>query len=266
MDVKTVYGTIKLKKELLNSIKNNEFVIYLQPKFDTKTEELVGAEALIRKQVNGRIIMPDNFITKYEETGIITILDMYVLEKICKLQSKWKELKFPLIPISINESKDLFKNPNHLKVLTDIISKYNANTNLIELEMTERTVVEDISLAKNAAQNVRKLGFIVSMDDFGTGYSAFNILKDIEIDILKIDKAFFDDLENNKRAQIIIETIVKMCKRLNIKTVAEGIETKGQVKFLKEIGCDVVQGYYFSKPIPIIEFEENYLINFKGDS
>lgn len=253
-------------EELLNSIKNNEFVICLQPKFDTKTEKLVGAEALIRKQVNGRIIMPDNFIPKYEETGIIAFLDMYVLEEICKLQNKWKKLHFPLIPISINKSKDLFKNPNHLKELTDIITKYNVNTNLIELEMTERTVVEDISLAKNAAENVRKLGFIVSMDDFGTGYSAFNILKDIEIDILKIDKTFFDNLENNKRAQIIIETIVKMCKRLNIKTVAEGIETKGQVEFLKKIGCDIVQGYYFSKAIQIKEFEEKYLIECKGDA
>lgn len=247
-----------MKKELLNSIKNNEFVIHLQPKFDTKTEKLVGAEALIRKKVNERIIMPDNFIPKYEETGIITILDMYVLEEVCKLQNKWKELQFPLIPISINESRHHLKNSNHIKELTDIITKYNANTNLIELEMTERTVVEDILLAKNAAENVRKLGFIVSMDDFGTGYSAFNILKDIEIDILKIDKTFFDNLENNKRAQIIIETIVKMCKRLNIKTVAEGIETSGQMNFLKEIGCDIVQGYYFSKPISIEEFEEKY--------
>lgn len=244
-----------MDKELLNSIKNNEFIIYLQPKFDTIAEEIVGAEALVRKQKDGKLIMPNEFILEYEKTGVITKLDMYVLEEICKLQQKWRALSFPLIPISINESRHHLKNKNHIQELEEIIKKYDASANLIELEMTETTVVEDIKLAKGAAESVKKLGFIVSMDDFGTGYSSFNILKDIEIDILKIDKAFFDNLESNKRAQIIIEAIVQMCKKLGIKTVAEGIETKGQLQFLKDIGCDIVQGYYFSKPIPIEEFE-----------
>lgn len=245
--------------ELINSIKNNEFIIFLQPKFDTITENIVGAEALVRKLKDGKIIMPDEFIPKYEETGIITKLDTYVLEKVCQLQKKWRNLNLPLLPISINESRHHLKNENHIQELQEMISRYDADANLIELEMTETTVVEDILVAKHAAEAVKKLGFIVSMDDFGTGYSAFNILKDIEIDILKIDKEFFNNLENNKRAQIIIETIVQMCKKLNIKTVAEGIETKEQVGFLKKIGCDIIQGYYFSKPITILEFEEKYL-------
>lgn len=249
-----------MKEKLLNSIKNNEFIVYLQPKFNTKTEKIVGAEALIRKQIDGKIIMPDKFIPEYEKTGIITILDMYVLEEVCKLQKKWKELQFPLLPISVNQSRHHLKNKNYIKKISEIINKYDIDAKLIELEMTENTVVEDIMQAKKAAENVKKLGFIVSMDDFGTGYSAFNILKDIEIDILKIDKTFFDNLENNKRAQIIIETIVKMCKKLGIKTVAEGIETKAQIVFLKKIECDIVQGYYFLKPISIQEFEEKYLM------
>ena len=140
-----------------------------------------------------------------------------------------------------------------------MINKYQADSSLIELEMTETTVVEDLFLAKKAAESVKELGFVVSMDDSGTGYSAFNILKDIEIDILKIDKEFFKNLENNKRAQIIIETIINMCKKLKIKTVAEGIVTKQQIEFLKKIGCDIIQGYYFSKPIPVEEFENRYL-------
>lgn len=248
-----------MEEEILTAIKNNEFIIYLQPKFDTITENVVGAEALIRKQINGEIISPDKFIPRYEKTGIITILDMYVLSEVCKLQNKWKNLNFQLIPISINESRHHLKNKNHFRELEDIVKKYNANTNLIELEMTETTIVEDMKMAKKAAETVKKLGFIVSMDDFGTGYSSFNILKDIEIDILKIDKTFFDNLEDNIRAQIIIETIINMCKRLNIKTVAEGIETKGQVDFLKKLKCDMVQGYYFSKPLTIVEFENKYL-------
>lgn len=261
MDVKTKFRIeIKNSSELINSIKNNEFIIFLQPKFDIVTEKVVGAEALVRKLKDGKIIMPNEFIPQYEKTGLITKLDMYVLEEVCKLQKKWRELNLPLLPISINESRHHLKNKNHIQELQEIINRYNADANLIELEMTETTVVEDILVAKGAAEAVKKLGFVVSMDDFGTGYSSFNILKDIEIDILKIDKEFFKNLENNKRAQIIIETIIKMCKKLKIKTVAEGIETKEQVDFLKKVECDIIQGYYFSKPITIPEFEEKYLI------
>ncbi len=260
MDAKTKYG-IKGAEDFLRSVRQNEFVIYLQPKFDTQTEKIVGAEALIRKQIQNKLIMPDQFIPFYEKTGIITKLDMFVLEEICKLQKKWKEEKLPLLPISINESRHHLKNKNHIVELQEIVTKYEARTDLIELEMTENTVIEDILVAKNAAESVKKLGFIVSMDDFGTGYSSFNILKDIEIDILKMDKTFFKDLEKNERARIIIETIVKMCKRLQIKTVAEGIETKGQMDFLKQVECDVVQGFYFSKPLTIQEFEEKFLKN-----
>lgn len=248
-----------MEEKLLNSIKNNKFIIFLQPKFDTITEKIVGAEALIRKLEYGKIIMPSDFIPEYERTGIITKLDTYVLEEVCKLQRKWRKLNFPLVPISINESRHHLKNENHIRELQEMINKYQADSSLIELEMTETTIVEDIFLAKKAAKSVKNLGFIISMDDFGSGYSSFNILKDIEIDILKIDKEFFKNLENNKRAQIIIEAIIKMCKKLRIKTVAEGIETKEQVEFLKKIGCDIIQGYYFSRPISVEEFEKRYL-------
>lgn len=250
-----------MKEKLLSSIENNEFIIYLQPKFDTLTENIVGAEALIRKQIDGKIIMPNEFIQEYEETGIITKLDTFVLKEVCKLQTKWREQKFRKIPISINESRQHLKNKNHTYEMKQILKQYNADPTLIELEMTETTVVEDIMLAKKAAESVKEIGFIVSMDDFGTGYSAFNILKDIEIDILKIDKSFFSNLDSNERAKIIIESIVEMCKKLNIKTVAEGIENKSQVDFLKKIECDIIQGYYFSKPIPVEEFENKYLRN-----
>lgn len=248
-----------MEQKIEKLIENNEFVIFLQPKVDTLTEKIQGAEALIRKKVGDKIIMPDQFIPAYEKTGEIVKLDMYVLEEVCKLQQKWKKMHFPILPISINESRHHLKNPNHVEELNSVIKKYQANPNFIELEMTETTVIEDIEVAKRAGKNVHELGFLISMDDFGTGYSAFNVLKDIEIDILKIDKMFFDDLENNIRAQIIIDTIIQMCKRLNIKTVAEGIETKEQVEFLKKVKCDMIQGYYFSKPISVEDFEKKYL-------
>ena len=250
-------------KTIEQEIQANQFMIFLQGKFDTNTEQIVGAEALIRKMENNQIILPDEFIPEHERTGEIIKLDMYVLEEVCRLQSKWKKNNLPILPISINESRLHLKNPNHISELKEIIQKYDANPSNIELEMTETTVVEDIKLAKHAAQNVHELGFKISMDDFGTGYSAFNVLKDIEIDILKIDKSFFKDLETNERAQIIIQTIVEMCKKLKIKTVAEGIENSNQLQFLRKIQCDMAQGYYFSKPIPVVEFEAEYVINKK---
>ena len=130
---------------------------------------------------------------------------------------------------------------------------------MIELEMTETTVVNNVELAREAEKNVHKLGFRVSMDDFGTGYSSFSMLKNINIDILKMDKSFFDDILESKRGKIIIESIIDMSHKLNIKVVAEGIETKEQVEYLKSAGCDMIQGYIYEKPIPVIEFEEKYL-------
>ena len=247
-----------MDNKLDEEIKNGKFIIFLQPKFDILTQSVVGAEALVRKQENGKVILPDNFIPFYEKTGEIIKLDMYVLEEVCKLQNKWKKQNVRLLPISINESRHHLKNINHIKELKELIKKYNVDTNFIELVMTETTIIEDIEVAKNAEKEAHKLGFRISMDDFGTGYSAFNVLKDIEIDILKIDKVFFEGLEQNERAQIIIDTIVQMCKKLNIKTVAEGIEDKWQLDFLKKIKCDIVQGYYFSKPISISDFEKKY--------
>ena len=246
-------------RKIEEEIKENKFVIYLQGKFDTNTEKIVGAEALIRKIENEKIIYPSNFIPYYEETNEIITLDMYVLEEICKLQRKWRKQNIPILPISINESRKHLENKNHIQELKELLEKHQANPKYIELEMTETTVVQDISVAKEAAKKVHELGFQISMDDFGTGYSAFNVLKDIEIDILKIDKLFFNNIEENVRARIIIESIIDMCKKLNIKTVAEGIERKTQVDFLKKINCDTIQGYYFSKPLPVKEFEEKYL-------
>lgn len=249
----------KIKKDFEEGLKKNEFKIFMQPKFDIKTEKIVGAEALIRREKNNRLIMPNEFIKEYEEIGIITKLDMFVLESICKKLKKWKEKEYNLIPISINESRKVLYDKNHINDLKNMIDKYNINPNLIELELTETAVVEDIEKAKQAEKDVHKLGFIVSMDDFGVGYSSFYMLKNINIDILKIDKTFSDEVLEDNRGKIIIETIIEMAKKLKIKTVAEGIEKKEQIEYLRKIGCDMVQGYYYEKPINIKEFEEKYL-------
>lgn len=251
-------------KKLLNNrmqrgIKNKEFLIYLQPKFDTKTEKLAGAEALVRWKKNDKIVMPNVFIPLFEKYGLITILDNYVLEEVFSIMKSWNEKKYKLVPISVNESRQNLYDKNHLDTLIKYINQYNISPNMIELEMTETTVVNNVELAREAEKNVHKLGFRVSMDDFGTGYSSFSMLKNINIDILKMDKSFFDDILESKRGKIIIESIIDMSHKLNIKVVAEGIETKEQVEYLKSAGCDMIQGYIYEKPIPVIEFEEKYL-------
>ena len=249
-----------LEKDFEDAIKNNEFKIFLQPKFDIKTEKIVGAEALIRRQKQEKLIMPNSFIPEYEKTGIITKLDMFVFESICEKLKEWKERKYRLLPISINESRKVLYNKYHVEELGEIIKKYTINPNLIELELTETAVVKDIQSAKEAERKVHSLGFVVSMDDFGVGYSSFYMLKNINIDVLKIDKSFSDEVMEDKKGRIILESIIDMAKKLEIKTVAEGIETKLQVEYLKKIGCDMVQGYYFERPISIEEFEKKYLI------
>lgn len=248
-----LYNTLK------NAIENEEFLILLQPKFYTKNGDLAGAEALVRWNRNGRLVMPNIFIPIFERYKLITILDMYVLEKACSLLNEWIHKNYKIVPISVNESKQNLYNDNHLNDLIGLINKYNVSPSLIELEMTETTVVYNIDLAKEAEKNVHRLGFIVSMDDFGTGYSSFSMLKNINIDILKMDKSFFDDILESKRGKIIIESIVDMAHKLDTKVVAEGIETQEQVNYLKSINCDMIQGYYFEKTITIEEFERKYL-------
>ena len=248
-----------LEERLKKGIKNNEFVIYLQPKFYTNTGKLAGAEALIRWNRDGKLVMPNIFIPLFEKYELITVLDTYVLENICRLQQQWRKQEYNIVPISVNESRLHLYNENHINDLIDLVNKYNVQPNTIELEMTETTVVHNVELAKEAEKNVHKLGFIVSMDDFGTGYSSFSMLKNINIDVLKMDKSFFDDVLESIRGKIIIEAIIEMSHKLNIKVVAEGIETKEQVEYLKNIKCDMIQGYYFERPIKVEKFEEKYM-------
>lgn len=250
----------KILNDRLNSgMENKEILIYLQPKFYAKTRELAGAEALVRWNRNGRIVMPNVFIPLLEKYELITILDKYVLENICDLINKWSYKGYKIIPISVNESRQNLYNKNHINELIALVDKYNISPSMIELEMTETTVVHNVELAKEAERNVHKLGFVVSMDDFGTGYSSFSMLKNINIDVLKMDKSFFEDILESKRGRIIIESIIEMAHKLNIKVVAEGIENNEQLEYLTKIKCDMIQGYFFEKPISITEFENKYL-------
>lgn len=261
---KRIYQKIKeknkLKIEIKNAIENKEFKLYIQPRYETKTEQVAGGEILVRwVKENGDIIYPDEFIKKLEENNLIKMLDIYILENTCKKIEEWKYKNYRELKISINQSQKNLLNEKYIYEIKEIINKYKFNHNLLEIELTENVFIENKSRVKKLEDELHKINIKIAIDDFGSGYSSYNLLNEIKIDILKLDKKLFYNLENEK-AKIIVNAIIKMTKELNIDSIAEGIETKEQVTFLREINCDEIQGYYFSKPKPIEEFEKEIFI------
>lgn len=252
----------KLKKEIELAIKNRELKLFIQPRYNTNNKYISGGEILIRWiKDNREIIYPDEFIKKLEEYNLIKKLDIYILKNTCKKLEEWKEKKYPEIKISINQSpKNLFSQ-TYIEEIKKEINQYNFNHNLLEIELTENIFIKNRNKVKKLEEELHKLNIQIAIDDFGTGYSSYSLLNEIKIDILKLDKQLFHDLKNEK-TKIIIEAIINMTKKLKINSIAEGIEEKDQVDFLEQIKCDEIQGYYFSKPKPIEEFE-NELKNIK---
>lgn len=238
------------------ALDNHEFVIYLQPKINVETEKIAGAEALVRWRDKERgIIPPNDYIPIFEKNKFIIRLDLYVFEEVCKIISKWLEDGITPIPVSVNLSRVHIENRNFLKLYRQIFEKYKIPANLIEIELTETVAFENMDRLKEVIDEIHEIGFLCSMDDFGSGYSSLNMLKDIKVDTLKLDKKFFDD-EENTRGKDVVESVVHLARKLDMYTVAEGVESRTQVKFLKEVQCDYIQGYVFSRPLPVDEFED----------
>ena len=245
----------EIENEMHDALKNNDFKVYLQPKYDLKTEKVVGAEALIRwhNPIKG-IIQPDLFIPLFEKNGFVTKIDMFVFEEICKKQQDWaKEGREPLV-ISINQSRLHLHNLAYVDTLKSLIEKYEVNPGVMELELTESAFFCDSDVIFDVTRRLHQIGFKLSIDDFGSGYSSLNLLKDIYVDVVKLDRGFFNKSLNTVRGKKIVKSIILMAKDLGIETVAEGVETIDQVEFLREIGCDMAQGFYYEKPMPMSEF------------
>ncbi len=252
-----------------DSIANGDFKVYLQPKVNVRSGVVAGAEALIRWILPEKgIVSPAEFIPLLEKNGKICILDRYVFEEVCSLMKRWKEEGAELFPISVNLSRSHFVNENFLRSYVKIADKYQVDRSLIEFEVTE-TIFLDASQMKKVReglQMIHKYGFRCSLDDFGYGYSSLTLLREFEIDVLKLDRSFFMDLDS-ARARDVIASILDMAEKLNIHTVAEGIETRQQMEYIKTVNCDTIQGYFFSRPLPVEEFEtwfrefriENYI-------
>ncbi len=241
------------------ALANREFQVYLQPKISASQGELAGAEALVRWiHPKEGFIPPNKFIPIFEQNGFILKLDDYMLEEIAKQQAQWMEQGNKLVPISVNVSRAHFTREDLAQHICNIVDKYHIPHNVIELELTESAFFDDKNVLLNTVNNLRKAGFVVSMDDFGSGYSSLNSLKELQLDVLKLDAEFFRGADTQERGLLIVSEVIDLAKKLNMKIVAEGIESREQVDFLIEQECDLIQGYYFAKPMPIREFEEKY--------
>ena len=239
------------------ALNGNEFVLYLQPKYELHTNTLSGGEVLVRWiDPKKGMISPGDFIPVFERNGFIMKLDFYVWEKACQLIRKWLDEGRKPYPISVNISRVSLYNPRLTEVLCGLVQKYDVPPALLQLELTESAYTTNQQTIKMMMSTLQQKGFQIMMDDFGSGYSSLNVLKDIEVDILKIDMRFLSDTENEARSENILAAVVRMAKWLNLPVIAEGVERKEQVMFLKSIGCEYVQGYYFAKPMPVEEYEK----------
>ena len=247
----------RIEDDMEKALENHEFQVYLQPKYSTKGEKLAAAEALVRwiHPVLG-FISPGKFIPIFERNGFILQLDDYMLTSIAHLQSAWKAQGKQLVPISVNVSRAHFAEDNLAEHICSIVDKYKVPHEYIELELTESAFFDDKTVLLTTVRKLKGFGFKVSMDDFGAGYSSLNSLKELPLDIIKLDAEFFRGVDDINRSNLIVGQTISLAKKLGMEIVAEGIETREQVDFLAKQDCDLIQGFYFSKPLPVSEFEE----------
>ncbi len=259
----TLKNQVKVDADITNKMRaalaNKEFKVFLQPKFRTSDEKLAGAEALVRWiEADGGMIFPNDFVPLFERNGFIVELDRYILEHVCILLRRWIDEEIGELTISVNCSRLNLENPYFVENIIEIVDKYNVPHECIEIELTESTTIANESTIEQIFTDLRKNGFKISIDDFGAGYSSLGILKNLHVDTLKMDRSFFVGGKNARRDDLLIDSIVKMSHNLGMYVVAEGIETAEQIKLLKSMNCDAVQGYFYDKPIPAAEFEEKY--------
>ncbi|MGN0707889.1 MAG: EAL domain-containing protein [Faecalibacterium sp.] len=240
-----------------SALDQKQFVVYYQPKFDLKKNCIAGAEAVVRwNHPEWGLVFPGEFIPLFEKNGFITQLDQYVWEQVCIQLHSWKEMGYPLLPVSVNISRaDIYKG-SLIETLLSLINKYQLDPTYLHLEITESAYVETLGPVVSTVKELRELGFIAEMDDFGSGYSSLNMLSQMKIDILKLDRAFIQSETSKPVEQSILMDVITMAHRMRLTVVAEGVETRDQLDLLRSVGCDYVQGYYFAKPLPVREYEE----------
>lgn len=254
---KQLLGESELIKDFQEALDTDQFFVLLQPKFNMMTEEMIGAEALVRWNHPTRgFLSPLQFIPVLEENNLITELDMFVLRKVCEKLYQWQGQGLALLPISVNQSRAHLDNPHYISDILQVVGQFSLDHTLLEFELTENIFLKNLDRLKVVVESLRREGFCVSIDDFGSGYSSLNMLKNIPIDYLKLDREFLMQEEDHIRSQKVIHSIIDMAHDLGILVIAEGVETRSQAEMLKAMGCTLAQGYYYERPIAIEAFEK----------
>lgn len=246
----------EIEERMEEALEKREFIMYLQPQVDVKTRKIHGAEALVRwNNPKKGIMVPFQFLELFESNGFIVKLDKYMWEEACKYLRELKDRGID-IPISVNISRAHIGATDLVGEFTSLVKKYGIDPKNLELEITENLFMDDVHELLEQMSALKQNGFSIHMDDFGSAYSSLNMLRNAPVDTLKIDKYFFDEIMTTERGRIIVESSVRMAKQLGLLTIAEGVETDEQFEFLSQIDCDIVQGYYFSRPVDIEGFEK----------
>lgn len=261
-----IYEPVVLRNQIEESMDaallGGEFVMRLQPKIDLSTGRPGGAEALVRWiRADGRSFYPDQFIPVFEKNGFCIELDFYMVDQACRTLRRWLDEGREVIPISVNQCRLMLYEAGYVQRLSAILNRWNIPSRLIVLEVTEGLALENIDRVRAVLLGLRTQGFVISMDDFGSGYSSLNALKDLPIDELKLDRVFLStcDQTGEEKRDVVLKNVVRLAQELHISTVVEGVETSEQLDFIRNVGCDMAQGYYFDRPIDVTEFEEKYL-------
>ncbi|MCH9644014.1 MAG: EAL domain-containing protein [Gammaproteobacteria bacterium] len=243
----------EMENALYQAIDNDELKVFYQPKLDLISRKVVGVEALLRWTHNDKNIPPDIFIPIAEETGIIIAIGEWVIDDACRTFSAWFNTGYNDIKLAINISPVQLIKSNIVNCISDVLKDCKLPTSCIDLEITETAIMAYSDISEDVLFKLHEMGITLSIDDFGTGYSSFSHIKKLPVDALKIDKEFVIDIPKEKNNEAIVKSIISMCKNLGLNTVAEGIETETQLKFLVQNGCTEGQGFYFSKPLPPAE-------------
>ncbi len=245
-----------IENEMRSALANGEFEVYLQPKYGLQSGEMEGAEALVRWVKDGRVISPGEFIPVFEKNGFVVSLDLFMMQEVCRLQRSWLDEGLKPVPVSVNQSKPLVYDKDYVQKLSAIIQRYDLPPKLIEIELLETLIHENIEGLVKIISALHERGILICIDDFGSGYSSLNMLKDLHADVLKIDRMFLAEIENSERGRFLMSNIISLAKGLNMSVVAEGVETREQAEFLRELKCDTAQGFLYAKPMPAEEFKD----------
>lgn len=253
----TEQESIQLERDLEDAISKNELHLFYQPKVCAQTGEIIGFEALIRWHKDHQVwIRPDQFIPLAEQTGQILQIGHWVVLDACQQIKRWLDAGLTNFSVAVNISARQFQNPEFVASLEEILQKTNIPPKYLELEITESLIMQDVTLVIDTLHAVKKLGLGLAIDDFGTGYSSLSYLTAFPVDKLKIDKSFVDDLEEKQESRAIVQTIIDLAHHLQLDVVAEGVETEAQFEMLRDYGCEEIQGYLVSKPMPVDQASE----------